>query len=60
MAYIRKTKDRWDIETNSGYGWDIEYSAYSWKEARRVYREYLENSCGRYSVRITKRREAVV
>lgn len=23
MAYVRKTVDRWDIETNYGYGWEI-------------------------------------
>ena len=22
MSYIRKTIDRWDIETNYGYGWE--------------------------------------
>ncbi len=22
MAYQRKTRDRWDIETNYGYGWE--------------------------------------
>ena len=23
MAYVRKTRDRWDIMTNYGYGWDV-------------------------------------
>lgn len=26
MKYVRKTKDQWDIETNWGYGWEIESS----------------------------------
>ena len=28
MAYQRKTRDRWDIETNWGYGdgWEVECS----------------------------------
>ena len=26
MAYKRKTIDRWDIETNYGYGWEVENS----------------------------------
>lgn len=23
LAYQRKTRDRWDIETNYGYGWEV-------------------------------------
>lgn len=59
MAYTRKTRDRYDIETNWGYGWDAECSEYTWKEARQTYKEYVENSCGRYRVRITKHREKI-
>ena len=59
MAYIRKTKDRYDIETNYGYGWDVECSEYTWKEARQTWKEYFENSYGRYRVRITKHREKI-
>lgn len=55
MAYIRKTVDRWDIETNYGYGWETECSEYTWKEAKQTYKEYKENlSC---AVRVVKRRE---
>lgn len=43
MAYVRKTVDRWDIETNYGYGWEIEDC------------EYRENIFG--LVRLVKRRE---
>lgn len=55
--YIRKTIDRWDIMTNWGYGWECEYSAYNRKEARDIYRDYLANACGRFSVRMEKHRE---
>lgn len=57
MAYQRKTRDRWDVLTNWGYGWEIEFSAYTWPEARRTAKEYRENSCGRYSVKVEKHRE---
>lgn len=57
MAYQRKTRDRWDIETNWGYGWDVECSEYTGKEARQTLKEYRENSDGRFTVRMKKRRE---
>lgn len=39
MAYKRKTRDRWDIETNYGYGWEVENSEYTREDARRSFRE---------------------
>ncbi len=57
MAYQRKTRDRWDIETNFGYGWECECSEYTRREARVQLRAYQQNSCGRYAVRMIKRRE---
>ena len=57
MAYKRKTRDRWDIETNFGTGWEYECSEYTRREARVQLRQYQENSCGRFAVRMTKRRE---
>lgn len=57
MAYARKTRDRWDIMTNYGYGWECECSEYTLKEARQTLREYRENACGRFSVRMEKHRE---
>lgn len=59
MAYVRKTRDRWDIETNWGYGWDVECSEYTWSEARQTLREYRENSDGRFATRCTKHRERI-
>lgn len=43
MAYQRKTRDRWDIETNYGYGWEVENSEYTREDAKRSFREYREN-----------------
>ncbi len=59
MAYQRKTKDRWDIMTNWGYGWECETSEYTYKEAKQRYLEYLENVGGRCDVYIKKRREKI-
>ena len=55
----RKTRDRWDIETNYGYGWDVECSEYTWREAKEQYKCYAENVGGRCSVRLTKHREKI-
>lgn len=60
MAYQRKTRDRWDIMTNWGYGWECENSEYTRTDAKRSFKEYLENSCGRYGVRLEKHRESIV
>lgn len=57
--YIRKTIDRWDIETNYGYGWDVENSEYTLKDAKRSFREYKENVGGMCQVRMTKHREKI-
>lgn len=55
MSYIRKTIDRWDIETNYGYGWETEVSEYTYKEAKETAKCYRENATP--CVRIVKRRE---
>lgn len=55
MAYIRKTVDRWDIETNYGYGWEVEDCEYTRAEAMKRLKEYRENVSG--LVRLVKRRE---
>ena len=59
MAYQRKTRDRWDIMTNYGYGWECENSEYTREDARRSLKEYRENSFGRYDVRLEKYREPI-
>lgn len=60
MPYQRKTRDRWDIVTNWGYGWECECSEYNRTDAVRTYKEYRENACGRYGVRLEKHREPLV
>lgn len=55
--YQRKTRDRWDIMTNYGYGWECECSEYSYKEARQTLKEYRENISG--AVRLEKHREKI-
>lgn len=57
--YQRKTRDRWDIETNWGYGWEVEDCEYTSTEARDTFRTYRENSCGRFDVRLVKHREKI-
>ena len=51
MSYQRKTKDRWDIMTNWGYGWECENSEYTRADAKRSLKEYRENLAGRADVR---------
>ena len=57
--YKRKTRDRWDIETNWGYGWEVEISEYTLKEAKEQRRCYIENCGGRCGIRMTKHREPI-
>ena len=59
MAYQRKTRDRWDIETNYGYGREVENSEYTRTDAKRSLKEYRENlqAYGKCEVRMTKHRE---
>lgn len=55
--YTRKTRDRYDIMTNYGYGWECECSEYTYKEAKQTAKEYRENIYG--LVRIEKHREKI-
>lgn len=48
MAYQRKTRDRWDIMSDYGYGKECECSEYTYKEAKQTLKEYKENGSGRY------------
>lgn len=59
MAYKRKTRDRWDIMTNWGYGWECEFSEYTRKEARQRLKEYIENVGDRCAARLEKHREKI-
>ena len=62
MAYVRKTKDVYYIDTNYGYGWETE-STYDKddyenprKSAREDAKEYARLGC---QVRVVKRRERI-
>lgn len=61
MSYIRKTKDRWDVETDYGHGWEVESSEYTRKEAVICFKEYCDNlmAYGKCAVRMVKRRERI-
>lgn len=61
MAYVRKTKDVYELITNYGYGEDVECTYDSIKEAREDLRVYLEERRLGYlpelrSIRIKTRR----
>lgn len=56
MSYARKTHDEYDIVTNYGYGFEVEFTELTLKEAVQRKREYLENAQGLKSIRIIKRR----
>lgn len=54
MAYVRKTKDYYEIQScsNDGTVWSTESSNDTMKEAKRELKEYREN--GYHNVRIKK------
>lgn len=54
--YKRKTYDEYEIETNYGYGWEVELTESTMKEAKQRKREYMENACGLIGIRIKHRR----
>lgn len=54
MAYVRKTKDEYNIVTNYGYGWEIECTEETCKEAKQRLKEYRENTNAQ--VKIEKKR----
>lgn len=54
--YVRKTVDRYYIETNYGYGWEEEDVEEDYFEAKRIANEYRMIN-PKPQVRIVKRRE---
>ncbi len=54
MSYQRKTRDEWEIQSNSGYGWDLECTEETAKAAREQVKCYRANTP--YPIRIVKRR----
>lgn len=60
MAYKRKTKDVWCIETNYGYGWEVESEYDEYDQAKADLKEYrLHTSNYGGSARLTYRREKI-
>ena len=58
MAYKRKTKDIWVIQTNYGTQWCDECYEETVQDGFRTYGEYIDNLAryGKCSVRLKKRR----
>ena len=44
--YTRKTYDEYQIQTNYGYGWEVENTEGNWKDAKRSIKEYRDNISG--------------
>ena len=60
MAYIRKTRDEWEIEQHTGSadhrgGWEVVTTEPTRRDAKRCVREYRENQ-PELAVRVIKRR----
>ena len=43
MAYIRKTKDEYQILGDYGYGWECLFAEETLKEAKQMLKDYNEN-----------------
>lgn len=60
MAYVRKTRDEWEIQQQTGSadhrgGWELATTEETRRDAKRCIREYRENQ-PELRVRIVKRR----
>jgi hypothetical protein len=55
MAYIRKTRDEFDIEQQTTEGWEVVSSEPTRRLARQAVREYRENQ-PEFPVRVVKHR----
>lgn len=56
-AYKRKTRDYWEIQGNSGHGWETECNEETWEDAHAQLKVYRANVT--YPVRTVKRRERI-
>ena len=60
MAYQRKTKDVWCIESNYGYGWETESTYDEYDDAKADLPEYRIAVSHNFGVcRLCKRRERI-
>lgn len=60
MAYVRKTKDEYQLLCNYGYGdgWEVVLTEETLKEAKERKKEYVENM-PQYPYKIVKKRVKV-
>jgi hypothetical protein len=60
VAYVRKTRDEWEIQGDHGHGlgWELETTEMSWKEAKAQLKTYREN-CPGVPFRAVKKRERI-
>ena len=62
MAYVRKTRDVWCIDTNWGYGWETEseYTKDDYKDPKlSAHQDAKEYRLAGAAVRVVKRRERI-
>lgn len=52
--YVRKTKDEYEIQSNCGYGWDLETAEDNLHDAKEQAKCYRKNV--NYPIRIVKKR----
>lgn len=58
MAYVRKTRDYWDIEQQTEQGWEVVSSEVTRADTKRALKEYRDNQ-PEYPVRSVKHRERI-
>ena len=54
MAYIRKTRDEWEIQGNYGQGWECVNTEDTRQDAKRSLKEYQDNEP--HTFKIVKKR----
>lgn len=54
MAYIRKTRDEWEIQGNYGHGWECVNTEDTRQDAKRSVSEYRANESAPF--RVVKKR----
>jgi hypothetical protein len=55
MAYVRKTKDEYQVQGNYGYGYEEVYSSDDKQDAKQRLKEYRDNEKGVSFKLVTKR-----
>lgn len=55
MAYVRKTKDEYQLLCNYGYDWEVVLTEETVKEIKQRKKEYMENM-PQYPYKVVKKR----